>query len=157
MRRLRRQRASGGQAIVEMALLFPILIALVFNFIAIMLQVVAAAELQSAMSLAASSAIQADLGSSQGVVLAQEAFNATFKQGLTQAAPYIVSVSALKCTGDYLQGIETSNPSQPVSCTVTVVENFANARIPFIFWKPTLTVTAVAYPPPVRYCGGGAC
>jgi Flp pilus assembly protein TadG len=158
-----------------MALLFPILIGLVFNFIGIMLVVVEAAQLQSAASLAASAAIQVDLGgvsptSSSPLTaqtLYQETFNGTFGcaggevAGNCTPSWAFASMSPgqqITCHGQYL-----GNGSTPyVTCTASVTLNMSASPVGFglfgIHWTPTLSATAEAYPSSVRYCGtGGAC
>jgi hypothetical protein len=133
-----------------MALLFPIMIALVFNFIGMMLQVVIVGQLQSGVNLAASSAIQADLGDvtvAQG--LAQTALNGTFQvlPGTFGKLLDPTSKPALVC--------QPLASTQPVKCTATIDET---SELPFLFWVPgSVSVSAEAYPPPVRYCGVGAC
>ncbi len=59
MRALRQRRRGDAQAVLETALVIPILLLLVSNFIAVMVQVTAQEEMDSAVSLAAQARFQA--------------------------------------------------------------------------------------------------
>lgn len=60
-----RRRRRHGQAALEMALVIPVMLALIFNFVGIMVAVEAKAEVSAAVSLAAQATITARVGDVQ--------------------------------------------------------------------------------------------
>lgn len=172
-------RFQRAQAIVEMALVIPILFYITFAFIGCMIIVQTQQELQTALQLAAQSSFQADQGTYSGGVLtdclyAEESFNGTMsyygKYLVWQKHPLCTICKARGASGLNAVSCGSSVPMADVTCDIeatppggaypnewsttcraTATIDFAATPIGFaIFWNPTLTARSSAVPPPFR-------
>ncbi len=181
----RRRRSQGAQAILEMALVIPIMMALVFNFLAVMILLKGQNQLQAAVSLASQATIVAPVHDPHNsCTYATKAFRATMTGAVATAAPgcggasdpfsdtrtlpansgMVLQPGGLKCTNapgnaaDYLTGAGYPLPpaatiGPAVQCSASVKFNFGATPIgAFVFWTPTISVTAAAVPTAVRQC-----
>ena len=152
------RRRQRGQAVLEMALCMPLMLALIFNFVAIMVLVVYQQRLETAVTMAATSTLDAKLGDRGGALQnAQRSFNGTFGNDSGGSVPSFISVNQpLTCSGPYLNG-QVDTAGKGVTCTATATIDFKQTPLGFaVFWEPKLTATITEYPSPVRQCPGVA-
>lgn len=146
-----RRRPQGAQAAIEMAEVFPIMIVIVLGFVATMLQLRAADELQTAVNLAAQASVVPPLGDPAASQLdAQYAFSSTLDPAGSEAGFLVVS-SPLRCSGPYLTGQVSA---VPITCTADARINWSHTPVGLlVFWQPTIrVVSAVAFAPDYRRC-----
>ncbi|MGO8685556.1 MAG: hypothetical protein ACLQT7_00015 [Candidatus Dormibacteria bacterium] len=151
--RRRRQRA---QAALEMALVLWIMLAIVFCFVGMMLELRAENEFQTAVDLAAQSALVPPLGdSADSQSEALYAFTHTLNPSGGEH-PYLTVTAPISCTGPYLSGEIVDNSEgfpEPVTCTAQATVDFSQTPVSLLwFWDVRLSATAEAYPPTYRRC-----
>lgn len=159
-----RRKTTFGQAVVETALVLPLLLVLIFNMLGLMIHVRYQQELDAATSLAASAAIAAPYqaqDTATGVAFGQEyatqAFDGTFFGNANgRPANWNTWISTtnptITCTGDYIDG----NGVAAVTCTAQATLNFNQTVLGLgllVFGSSNLASTATVYPSPVRQCG----
>jgi hypothetical protein len=148
----RRARRSGfgGQAMLETAMVLPILLAIIFNVLAMMIQVRYQQQFDSAVSLAASSTLDAPLGAgATSRAYATQSFNGTL-----QPPSWITVDQPVTCNGPYLNGaIVGSGGNSGVTCTAHAVIHFNQTALGLaVPWNPSLSATAIVFPSPARQC-----
>ena len=171
-RRVRRRRGradSNAQAVVEMALVIPIMLAMVCTFIGLMLEVEAESNIQTATQLAAESAFQAQNAEFNPATAPQarqftwETFNGTM-----QFPSYIQPISAacesgsydyncsgtvpgFWCTGQYVHP-GSGEPHGTVTCDARTTLNFNSTPLAWIlgFYQPVIGSTGTVQVPPER-------
>lgn len=140
-----------GQAVIETAIVIPVMLAMTLGFIALMIQVRAQSEFQTALNLAAQATLRASRGeASLSAAFARFAFHHTLDPRGREAG-YLRVSQEITCRGDYLDGLVSM---QPVVCTASADLDFA-ATVIAIFWRRTvhMTGTGTAQPPYYRQCG----
>src|SRR5580704_93763 len=128
MRTKRRFRQKqGAQAVVEMALVLPLIFILIFNFIAVMVMVVYQQKLEAGVNIGTTAVLTVPLGAgNQGLLVGQQSFNGTFgTTGGTPSLPSFVQVtSPFNCpdanSQKYFTGSVNYNTNLGVSCSATV-------------------------------------
>ena len=155
VRRAHRSRVSA-QAVIETALVLPILLTLVAGFLAACIQVQTANEVETAVSLATQSMFQAQRGQTDfsGVLTGCRYANETYTRTISFYQQYLFLFNAPICNGaGYNAPIQCSIASNytTASCTATVRLNFYETPLAWaIPWNPIITATSTAVPPPVR-------
>lgn len=175
-----RRRRRHGQAALEMALVIPIMLALIFNFVGIMVAVEAKAEVSAAVSLAAQATITARVGDAKNSCKnASRAFYDTIFSTRDQSfttcpsAGSRFSTAAVKppaggltvtyfgCDGgsggpNFLSGsgypVATSTgPS--ITCTARAHYDFSKTPLGFaVVWNPQFDISVSAVPTTARQC-----
>ncbi|GAC1570648.1 MAG: hypothetical protein NVS3B18_03060 [Candidatus Dormibacteria bacterium] len=156
-------RGERAQAVLETALVLPILLFLTCGFIGLMLQVQAQQELDSATKLAAEAAFQAPAPGGAAVNTQAHSYSAAtvggtmefygrFLEWRTNAA----GGAHVDCRGPYYgaAGPPVTSPPQPQSIECTASVRLLLSRTPVgwtqLFGDPVLRSTAYALPPPFR-------
>jgi hypothetical protein len=183
MRTTRRGRRGlqTGQAVLETALVIPILLALCFGYAAIVIQVEAQARLTASVELATNGLSQVGVGAHDpGCLIATSTFYGTLYQhdpsALKPAASAnctgspsslspsseFVQVSSFNCNdigradSQYLAG----TPTRSVHCRAVATLDFSKSVLGWVvFWKPVVTVDGNGFPTQNRQCGkvGNTC
>lgn len=157
------QVGQCGQAVLETALVLPILLFLTFGFIGLMLQVQAQEELDTATKLAAEAAFQAPpRGGADVNARAHEYSATTFSGTMSFYSRYLRwqtnagDRAHVDCRGPYYGagGAPVDSPPQPqsIECTATVTLLLSRTPVGWtqLFGDPVLHSTAYALPPPFR-------
>jgi Flp pilus assembly protein TadG len=178
-----RQGRRSGQAALEMAIVLPILFALVCNFLAIMVMVQESSEVQAATGLAAQASVRSPVG--QPPVHCDDAavafFDTTFSTtgagyaGCGGAGPTFSATApdarplynvSLSCNGgqgstNYFTGNGYTSGTaalRPVTCTGKADYDFGATPLgAFVVWQPRFTFSAQALPPAARQCAAASC
>ncbi len=144
------RRRERAQAVIETALVIPIMLILTFGFIGLMIEVKATSEYRLALNMAAEASLRAPRGDmAQSRQLAAFAFDHTLNPYGSESNMLHV-VDPVNCSGDYYAGIESS---QPVTCTANVQLDFSRSVIGFV-WQSSVTMhaTGIARPSEHRRC-----
>ena len=160
IRRTRRNR-QGGQALIEMALTFPMVLMIIFNFIAVMILAVDQQELSASVAAAANSTLSAPShdgalidayaacsfsGQSSSLISGGCNLPASFPASVPTPGNF-VTVHNIACNGALLNhGGVAAN-----SCTASAVINFrASVLGAFVWWTPTISASITVYPSALR-------
>jgi hypothetical protein len=153
-----RGRRSGqrAQAAIEMALVLPIMIVIVCGFVGMMLELRAENEFQTAVDLAAQSALVPPLGDPAARRAdSAYAFSHTLNPYGSESG-YLSVTTPVNCAGPYLEGeidLNAQGVPAPVTCTAQADLDFSKTPISiFWFWSIKLSTTAEAYPSQYRQC-----
>ena len=147
---------NRGQSVIEMALILPLLLALVFNFIALMMVIVFQQEFTSAVTAAADSAITAPFGNySQAMNIANCSFDGQAPgcpfPGTFQPPNFVHMNQGLSCSGDYLSGTPNYTNSNGVTCSASATIDFQLTPLGMaVFWTVPLQASVTVYPSPLR-------
>jgi hypothetical protein len=139
-----------------MALVLWIMLAIVLCFVGMMLELRAENEFQTAVDLAAQSALVPPLGDSvDSQSDALYAFTHTLDASGNES-PYLTVTAPLTCTGPYLNGEIVDNGQgfpEPVTCTAQADLDFSQTPVSLLWrWNVQLSATAEAYPSRYRRC-----
>lgn len=157
------EESQGAQAVLETALVLPILLFLTSGFIGLMLQVQAQQELDSATKLAAEAAFQAPAPNGAAVNAQAHDYSATTFDGTMEFYSRFLQWPAgagagehIDCRGPYYgsAGRPVEAPPQPQSIECTASVKLLLSRTPVgwsqLFGDPVLHSAAYALPPPFR-------
>gem|GEM_PF-2692368 len=125
-----RGSTSAGQAVVEMALVVPIMLAIIFGFLGLLLWLETAHDLRAAIALASTTAATFRDDSAAATAAESDTFYGTMRQ-----YPY-VDIQRFSC----------GHADVRVSCTASAVLRFDRTPLS-VAWpaNPTLTAAAVSY------------
>ena len=159
----RSRRGQRAQAVLETALVLPILLFLTFGFIGLMLEVQAQQELDSATKLAVEAAFQAPSPKGAAVNAQAHAYSATtfsgtmeFYSRFLQWRTNLPGGVHVDCRGPYYgsAGPPVDSPPQPqsIECSASVTLLLSHTPVGWtrVFGDPVLHSTAYALPPPFR-------
>ncbi len=161
--RARRPPGLAGQAVLETALVLPILLFLTSGFIGLMLQVQAQQELDSATKLAAEAAFQAPGPGGAAVnTQAQSYATTTFGGTMEFYSRYLrwttttAGGAHVDCRGPYFgtASLPVDSPPEPqsIECSSSVTLLLSHTPVGWarLFGDPDLHSRAFALPPPFR-------
>ena len=139
-----------------MALVLPIMIAIVCGFVGMMLELRAENEFRTAVNLGAQASLVPPRGD-QSASQADAAYAFSHTLDPTGGESGYLSVSSpITCAGPYLDGeirLSGQGIPAPVTCTARADLDFSQTPISiFWFWTIQLSATAEAYPPQYRQC-----
>jgi hypothetical protein len=158
-----RRRRQGAQAAIEMAMVLPIMITIVFGFVGMMLELRAENELQTAVDLSAQAALVPPLGQLNAPAGYANPSTADYTYAFShtlnpngQETGFLNVTNPISCTGPYLEGeiqLNSQGYPEPVTCTAQANLSFSDTPLSLLwFWTVHLSATADAYPPPYRQC-----
>lgn len=147
---MRRRQGENAQAVLEMALVLPLMIILTLGVLALFIQVRAQAEFNTALSLASQATVRAPVGNrTQSMSDANYAFNHSLDPYGAESAYFRVT-GPLTCSGPYLDGTISN---QPVTCTANAALDFNHTPVGIlIHWQVNLSGTGTATPSVFRRC-----
>ena len=147
-----RRACENGQAVIETAIVLPILLAMVCLFVSVMLQVQAQQELDTAVALATEATFQVPAGThltgnGSGTDLPQwETF-----EGTMSFYPKFFGNLTFHCSGNYLLPVTPPNLTGSVTCHASATLLLSNTPVAWVqFGNPQLTAAASAKVPPIR-------
>lgn len=152
---IRSKRSQAGQALVEMAIVIPILLLLTLGFVGVGVMIESRTQVQAALTLATASATQAPLGDrADALKYADNTFSETMSKQNWIRATFV------GCSGSYMTGKRPgANSLFEIKCTAkNVAIVFSKIGPLTMLWPQTLslgTFTAVMFPSTYRSCKNG--
>ena len=162
----RKRRHSNAQAVIEMAMVFVILMAVITTFIGFMLEVQVSTNLTAATELATEAAYQVPSYDQNGTSLAPQARTATWDSfaGTMQFPSYVTTIPAGSCPAPYSCGgadpgfwcvgtwVGNGGSNLSVTCTAYTTINFNATPLGWLLdsWHPVVSSTATVHIPPER-------